>query len=162
MSEIKQWTVYLLQRTDKIFDGTDVYIGSTSRTPGQRLSSHRRDATRVGNENNKFYKRMREVGVDKWEITPLLSKICDKNTIRMAEREKCNELNADLNTRSPITTPEEKEERKRQYMTDYHEKNTENKKYHCAICEVACGSNKDLQKHLKTPKHFWKYIYSVD
>ena len=45
---------------------------------------------------------------------------------------------------------------------DYREANKQSKRYYCDICEIVCESNKDLQRHLKTSKHFWKYIYSVD
>ena len=160
-------------RNDKVFDGTDVYVGSTSKPLSVRLSEHRSRAKGSGYENNKLYERMRAVGADKWKVTLLLSRMCDKNTIRLLEREKCSELNTDLNTLSPITTPEEKRLHKTdyreknkdallKYAADYRKANRQNRRYYCAICEVACGYNKDLQKHLKTSKHFWKYIYSVD
>ena len=200
MAESKERLVYLLERTDKPYDGTDVYVGSTSRSLRQRLWEHRYDATRL---DNKLYKRMREVGADKWKVTLLLLRTCDKKTIRELEREKCSELNADLNTNEPITTPEEKIQYKAdyreknkeailknqadyreknkeailKYAADYYEKNKEKvnkkiadcrkknreeKKYHCAICEVACCSNWGLQKHLHTIKHGYAYLNSLD
>ena len=60
MSEIKLRTVYLLKRTDKPDDGTDLYVGSTSMTMIKRLWTHRSAA---GNskryENTKLYVRIR-------------------------------------------------------------------------------------------------------
>ena len=42
--EIKNRTVYMLCRKGKKEDGTDIYIGSTSKTLEKRLSGHRTDA----------------------------------------------------------------------------------------------------------------------
>ena len=181
MTEIKKRTVYLLQRTDKEEDGTDVYVGSTSKTPRRRLSEHRCMATR---SDSKLYGRMRAVGVDNWEIVPLFQRACDKETILGLERKWIKIMGADLNTYFPIITPEEKNQYASKYremnkekMADYlemnkekiskkiadcYEKNKQKKKYHCAICEVAYRNNYDLQRHLKTSRHFWKYIYSPD
>ena len=58
--EIKQRTVYQIVRTDKPENGTDTYIGSTSRTLKERLWDHR-SAAKV--ENSKLYKRMLEIGI---------------------------------------------------------------------------------------------------
>ena len=47
--EIKERIVYVLTRKNKADDGNnDIYVGST--------------------ENNRLYKRMKEVGLDNWEI----------------------------------------------------------------------------------------------
>ena len=40
-SEIKLRTVYLLKRTDKHDDGTDIYVGSMLRSLRERLWDHR-------------------------------------------------------------------------------------------------------------------------
>ena len=157
-SEIKQRVVYLLRRTDKDDDGTDVYVGSTSKTLRERLWDHRGEATRTGNENNRLYTKMREVGLGNWEMIPLLSFTCDKKTIMEFEKEWCNALNADLNTYSPISGFENK----REYDADYYKFNIQNKRYRCEICDFSFGNNSGLQKHLKSRRHFWKYIYSVD
>ena len=101
---------------------------------------------------------MREVGLKNWGMISLLSLECDKETILELEMEKCNELNADLNTYSPFS----KENRKEYDDANYYKFNIQSKKYQCELCEIVCGSNRDLQKHLKTSKHFWKYVYSVD
>ena len=102
-SEIKQRIVYLMQRTDKIYDGTEIYVGSTSRSLRERLRKHRDRSKLEKYENTKLYKKMREVGVSNWGITPLLSLTCDKKTILELEKEKYDELNADLNTYSPVS-----------------------------------------------------------
>ena len=163
MTEIKERVVYVITRTSKADDdNTDIYVGSTSYSLKKRLCEHRSTARGAGNENNKLYERMREVGVDSWKITPLLSQLCDKKTIRELEREKCSELNADLNTLSPIRTPDEKRQYDAAYSAAYYEKNKQKKRYYCEVCDISFGYNRDLQKHLKTSRHFWKYIYSVD
>ena len=76
-AEIKLRIVYVLTRTNKVDnDDTDLYVGgSTSRPLSRRLHCHKCDATRIGNENNRLYKQMREVGLQNWEILPLLSRI---------------------------------------------------------------------------------------
>ena len=173
MSEIKERTVYLMWRNDKVFDGTDVYVGSTLKPLSVRLSEHRSRARGAGYENNPLYGRMREVGVDNWEITALFSRTCDKDTIRLAEREKFRELNADLNTRTPITTPEERRQHKTDYrkmnkdkiskqMAGYRKMNKDKKRHYCAICEVACESDRDLQRHFYTIRHGYAYLNSLD
>ena len=129
MTEIKERVVYVLTRKNKAADNnTDVYVGSTSYSLKKRLCEHRSTARGAGNENNKLYERMREVGVDSWKITPLLSQLCDKKTIRELEREKCSELNADLNTLSPIRTPDKKRQYDAAYSAAYYEKNKQKKK----------------------------------
>ena len=205
-SEIKPRIVYVLTRTNKADDDdTDIYVGSTSRSLNDRLCCHRCDATRVGNENNKLYSRMRAVGLQNWEIISLLSRTCDIKTIRELERKWCKIMSTDLNTNLPILKPGElnlnKEAIKQyqadyyksnkdairqrhadyyksnkdaikqyyksnkeaisKYQSDYRESNKQNKVHYCELCDKACGSNMDLQRHLKTSKHFWKYIYSV-
>ena len=188
-TETKQRIVYVLTRTNKADDDdTDIYVGSTSKSLNDRLCGHRRDAIRAGNENNKLYKRMRTVGIQNWEITPLLSRTCDLKTIRELERKWCKIMNADLNTYLPITTPEEKKSQKADYdaeyrksnkeaiskrnadyresnkeaIKQYRESNKQNKVHYCTLCDKSFGSNADLQRHLKSSRHFWNYIYSVD
>ena len=157
-SEIKQRTVYLMQRTDKVFDGTDVYVGSTSKTLRERLWDHRGEATRIGNENNRLYRRMREVGVGNWEMISLLSTESDKKTILELEMEKCNELNADLNTYSPISGFENKKD----YFANYRELNKQKGRYHCETCGKFFGVKHDLQIHFNSLKHSYAYMNSLD
>lgn len=118
MAEIKLRTVYLLRRTDKPDDGTDVYVGSTSMTLKERLLVHSFivKTLKKGYENNKLYVRMREVGLYNWEIIPLLSFTCGKKTIREFEKKWVKILCSDLNSFSPITN-------KKEYNANYYESN---------------------------------------
>ena len=78
-NEVKNHTVYMLCRVDKTGDdGTDVYVGSTSQTLGQRLSGHKKHAQNPINGGNRLYKWMNEVGLQNWEMVPLLTFACDK------------------------------------------------------------------------------------
>ena len=75
-NEVKPRTVYKLCRTDKAEDdGTGIYVGSTSQPLWKRLCEHR-SAAKIN--DSKLYKRIREVGIYKWEIIPLLTFTCDK------------------------------------------------------------------------------------
>ena len=170
-SEIKQRFVYVLTRTNKADDDdTDVYVGSTSLSLRQRLWIHRCDVKRF---NSKLYERMRTVGIYNWEIIPLLQRTCDQKTIRELENKWCKIMNADLNTYSPFTGFENKKEYYANYyemnkekikkqQVDYYESNKQDKKYYCDICEIVCGSDRDLQNHFHTIKHGYKYLNSLD
>ena len=121
--KIKQRTVYMLCRTDKTEDdGTDVYVGSTSCPLSRRLAHHKYNA---GNPSrlkyygsSKLYRRMREVGVQRWKIVPLLTFSCDQKTIFEFEREWVKALNANLNTVSPV----HEDLVRRRIMVKYHKK----------------------------------------
>ena len=173
-NEIKQRIVYVLTRKDKDDDDdTDIYVGSTSKPLNGRLRCHKNDAQRLGNENNRLYKRMREVGLENWEILPLLSRMCDIKTICEVEKEWVRILKADLNTNSPVREEETREE----YQAAYYENNKEtilqkqkkcrmnNKgvnRYYCELCNVAFMQNGDLKKHLDTLKHSNAYMNFID
>ena len=160
MAEIKPRTVYLMQRTDKIYDGTEIYVGSTSKTLRRRLFDHRGEALRIYNESNKLYTRMQEVGVYNWEITLLeTNPLCDKREIFILEKKWIEKLKPNLNMRFPIR---ENNEKSRERARNYILKNLEEKRYHCNLCEKTFEHSGNLKRHLKTSKHFWKYIYSVD
>ena len=60
---------------------------------------------------------MREVGVHRWKIVPLITFACDQNTICEMEREWIKALNANLNMLSPIENLV-----KRVYMIKYRKK----------------------------------------
>ena len=82
-----------------------MYVGSTSLSLAKRLSNHKNDSLRVGNEENKLYKRMREVGLENWVMRPLLSlesTLCTRDEIRAFEKMWCEILRCDLNSYSPI------------------------------------------------------------
>ena len=156
-SEIKQRTVYKLIRTDKPEDGTDVYVGSTSLSLKTRLQYHR-GAAKV--ENNKLHSRMRTIGIENWQILTLEIHKCDQKEIRVLERNWVNLLKPDLNTFSLFAN--NYETRCRQVDRELFHRNIRDKVHHCNICDMSFGWKIHLQKHLKSSKHFWNYIYSVD
>ena len=41
----------------------------------------------------------------------------------------------------------------KQQRADYYKLNKESRKFYCDICEIVCGTNHDLQQHLRTKKH---------
>ena len=94
-------TVYLLKRTDKKHDGTDLYVGSTSSwSLPKRLSVHRHQSKI---SDSKLYRRMSEVGLQNWEIVPLvIIPKCTRTEILNVEKLWLGFLNPDLNTFSPI------------------------------------------------------------
>lgn len=160
---IKNRTVYMLCRTNKPDDGTDIYIGSTSKPLCQRLCAHRYRAKNfIGegySENNRLYKRMNDVGIMSWQIIPLLTFACNQKTIRDFERQWVTATGAGLNTYSPIT---DRKEYKKEYDATYHKNNIQTKRYYCNICDIVCGSNHDLKNHLGTLKHSYAWLNAVD
>ena len=58
-TEVKQRTVYLLKRTGKSDNGTDIYMGSTCKSLNKRLSNH---LFNIKRSESKLYKMMKEVG----------------------------------------------------------------------------------------------------
>ena len=170
MNDIKPRTVYLLRRTDKEEDGTDLYIGSTSKKLKYRLSSHKCPSSHM--RKSKLYERMREVGIDSWMIVPLLTFTCDRNTILEFEKEWIKVLKADLNKYSPIINISKIEYRANHYrlnkevykrnQTCYYHKNIQNKIYHCDVCDKSFGCNYFLQEHFKSLNHSYTYLNSLD
>ena len=161
-SEIKERTVYQLVRTDKPDDGTDIYVDSTSQPLKKRLQRHR---TYVRISDSKLHTRMREVGIDKWKIIPLLTYPCDKKTICEFEKEWMKVLNADLNTVSPLGTSSKCKwynEKGKGLMRKYYLDSIESKRYYCDICDKPFGFSYDLRKHLNSLKHSYAYLNSVD
>ena len=157
MSKIKPRTVYLLKRTDKSDDGTDICVGSTSQTLTKRLIAHRVQAQVI---NNKLYTRMCKIGLYNWQIIPLLTFACDKKTIREFEKSWVEVLNTDLNTYSPLSDSYMK--RYRQADRELYHSNIQNKAYYCDICDKAFGYRFNLRKHFNTLKHQYAYLNSVD
>ena len=134
--EIKPRAVYLLKRTDKEDDGTDIYVGSTSLPLPQRLKTHRSHSKVCG--GGKLYRRMGEIGPQKWEIVPLVVvPSCGKIEILNFEKSWIALLNPDLNINSPIQGNNEKanEDRKKHYFNSL-----ESKKYFCSVCDKAFGN----------------------
>ena len=109
-------TVYLLKRTDKKYNGTDIYVGSTSLPLPIRLSIHRSQSKVC---SSKLYRRMDEVRPQKREIVPLVVvPSCGKIEILNFEKSWVALLNPDLNMLSPIQgNNERKRERaRRRYL----------------------------------------------
>lgn len=156
-SEVRQRVVYLLKRTDKPYDTTDIYVGSTSLTLKQRLRVHRRDALSPGYINNRLYIKMLEE-LDNWEVLPLLMLTCDKKTIRGFEREWCKALSADLNMRSAIN----ESDKKREYDSKYYRLRKNSNVHHYDVCNKSFRRNLHLQNHLHSIKHGYAYLHSLD
>ena len=96
---IKNRTMYVLTRINKADnDDTDIYVGSTSLLLNQRLYTHRCDAKKQRYKNNRLQKRMREEGLENWEILPLLSRQCGVKTMNGLVRKWIGVLQADLNS----------------------------------------------------------------
>ena len=141
-----------------------MYVGSTSLSLKKRLSDHRAGAKI---ENSKLYKRMLEIGIYNWKIVPLLTYSCDQETIKAFERQWVELLNADLNVFSPIGSTNKwvnkwnngigKEIKKEHYCVSL-----ETKRYYCDVCDMAFGYNNHLKRHLKSLKHSYAYMNSVD
>ena len=170
-NEIKPRTVYLLKRTDKEKDdGTDLYVGSTSQTLKQILYEHRNSVEKC---NSKLYTRMREIGINSWEMVPLLSFTCDKKTILEFERQWCEAIGTDLNMILAINTEEEKKEHNAKYyksnkesikqkIAECRKSNKQNKVYHCSVCEKSFESNWLLKRHFNSLIHQYVYLNSLD
>ena len=89
--EIKPRIVYVLTRKDKADDdGTDIYVGSTSLPLEKRFTLHRQRAKNFIEDgcsgNNRLYVRMNEIGLENWEVLPLLARMCGIKTIREVEK----------------------------------------------------------------------------
>ena len=149
-------TVYMIHNKNSK-NGKDSYVGSTSQSIENRLSDHKRHEKQKQNENNKLYRRMRKVGLENWEIVPLLTLECTRDEIRAFEREWADLLEADLDSVSPMTTAEElsrmrveyreknrKEIRKQQ--AEYREKNRETIRKRAAVHRKKIRENLQSQK----------------
>ena len=120
---IKNRIVYVLTRKNKADDDTDIYVGSTSKPLGKRFADHKYNARKfidIGcSKNNRLYVRMNKIGVENWEILPLLARTCDIRTIREVERKWIRILCADLNSYLPIR----EEETVKEYKAEYYKNN---------------------------------------
>ena len=157
--EIKNRTVYMLCRTD---GGNDIYIGSTSLPLPQRFALHKYNA---GNPSrlkwyggSKLYQKMREVGVHRCKIVPLITIPCDRATACEFEQVWIKALNADLNTVAAAGKDVVKRGRQRRYRKN----NKETRRYWCETCNVACKDNYQLKCHLDTLKHSYAWLNSLD
>ena len=158
-NEIKNRTVYMLCRTD---GGNDIYIGSTSQPLEGRFNAHKQNA---GNPSNlkyhggsKLYKKMREVGIHKWKIVPLLTFACNQKTIFEFEQEWLRATGANLNTALPV----DEDLVKRATNLKYRKNNKETKRYCCELCNLVCMSKYNLNRHFDSLKHSYAWLNSLD
>ena len=159
MNDIKSRTVYLMRRADKEEDGgTDLHIGSASKTLKKRLQDHTHNTKIL---NTKLYKRMVEVGPKNWEVIPILSRICNRDTICKLEKKWIGILQTDLNSISPLTNRKNKEIIK-QKQADYYYKNIQDKIHHCTVCNKSFGCNYFLQEHFESLNHSYAYLNSLE
>ena len=131
-NENKTRTVYLVYHKGSEV-GKDRYVRSTSQSLAKRLAAHRSAAFRPGNEKNKLYRRMREIGLRNWVIRPLETTTCSEDEIRKLELAWCEKSQSDLNSNLPIRLGEKNgacEETEETVRTVYllHSKNSKNGK----------------------------------
>ena len=101
---------------------------------------------------------MREVGVHRWSMVPLITLPCDQATICECEQVWIETVGSNLNTNSSVS----KDAASREYDKQRHRKNKETKRFYCGICDIAFMHNYNLKRHLDTLKHSYAYMNSVD
>ena len=152
----------------------DCYVGNTTNFR-QRKSAHK---SICNNENSKYYniniyKFIRENGEwDNWNMLEIKKYPCnDKREAEAEERKYYEELNANLNSRNPFTTKDERKEQKKNYYQEnknhisnnqknYKEENKDKikeqkEKWNIKI-ECECGgkyTKSHKARHLKSKKH---------
>ena len=146
-SEIKPRIVYKLLRTDVPENGTDVYVGSTSRDLKARLREHKHNTKRC---TSKLYTRIREVGAENWEILPLVICPCDHEEIRTLEQQWVELLKPDLNALSPLR---ENNEKNRNSAKNHYRDSLRTRRYFCYICNIAFGNKCNQKFHYNSEKH---------
>ena len=101
---------------------------------------------------------MREVDIHKWEIVPLLTFACNRDTIFEFEWEWVKALNANLNTLSPVN----ENLVIKGYDRERKKHNVKVKRYYCDVCSIACSDSHKLKRHFDTLKHSYAWLNSVD
>ena len=144
-NEVRSRTMYCL--TKKTPDENyDVYVGSTSASLSERQRCHRKDSLRLGNEGNKLYVRMRQVGLDSWKIVPLLTLECTRDEIRAFERKWVEVLEANLNSISPMTTAVEASQKQAEYRENNHEEISRQKaEYYASNRDEICRKHAEYR-----------------
>ena len=92
-------------------------IGSTLQPLGKRLADHKQNAGNPSrlkwHGSSRLYQKMREVGVHRWKIVPLITIPCDRAAICECEQEWIKVLNAILNTISSVNEDVDEREYRR-------------------------------------------------
>ena len=121
----------------------DFYIGSTLYSLAIRKACHIWEASKNENEKRKLYAKMREVGIDFWEMEELsVHNDISIQELREIERKAIEELRPNLNIRSPIVTNEERRIREEGYSRK--------------ILLCGCGTTytyRNKTNHIRTAKH---------
>ena len=104
---------------------------------------------------------MREVGINNWKISPLFEKTCGKDEIRKFEKKWVEILDADLNTNLPVNKSNE-QKLKNVRTRRSRDRNLEEKKYFCEVCEKAFQSNWNLNQHKDSLTHQFTFLNSLD
>ena len=153
--------------------GYDVYVGSTNNIK-RRLLEHRSNANNknLRSWNYKPYQRMREVGVEEWDVIPIITFFCDKNTIRECEDLWIKALSADLNTFSAHSDLDKAEYKAEWYqknrdtylrrINERYQRNKDEEKFYCEICKLAFGSNYSLERHTESKSHYEELMYGLE
>ena len=134
----------------------DCYVGHTTNWI-KRKSQHKTTCNNKNHKNSNLnvYKFIRENGGwDNWEMIEIKKYPCnDKQQARSEERRLYEELNANLNTRKPLRTEDEKKD----YDKEQKQKN-KIKRYEKASQKIQCECGTmirkgDISAHRKTKKH---------
>lgn len=151
----------------------DIYVGSTCNKLYKRLSHHK-TSCRNG-INFKLYRKMLEIGVDKFKIILIDKKIVNSfDEQRMEERKYYDILKPTLNQNLPYRTKDEEDLWKLNFSRKPNQKqkasvrvklsrkrNIQDRKYLCSCCDYVGFNQSRLNRHLDTIKHK-ENIYLVE
>mgnify|MGYP000988004977 CR=1 FL=1 len=117
-------------------DEVNFYVGSTKCTARARLSEHRSSAA-TGRGRSKLYKKMREIGIDEWQLE-VLEEAADED-LRDLEQKYIEELGPSLNSRRANVLGERASRRLW--------KETNSHKYACS-CDYHTSNKHTFQRHV--------------
>jgi len=121
MDEILEYTIYAITCINERVKG--IYVGSTKDFV-DRQRKHKRDSKREIKAHQKVYRIINENGgLNNWEFTCLQIRNCTEIDAHALERKWYDKLNADLNTRRPYISDQERKEEAIEYDKLYYEKN---------------------------------------
>lgn len=158
----------------------DVYVGSTSQKLTSRLATHRYNAKNYVDVEKPLYEIMRKYGVDNFFIIEVKKRQCHSFEEQLQlEREVYDFFSPKWNRCRPCITEEERKAYAQEYRDShkserkvYHEKyysknrdkvldrlrknrerNLEEQKHRCDVCDRNYTSSASLAAHLGTKKH---------